>query len=221
LTRWAGYLASAGLCVVSIDYRLAPQTCYPDSFQDCLDAIDYVADHAAEFHLNADRLGLWGDSAGGHLVLLAATSQTRPEICGPRLRCGGDCLRGVVAWYPPTDLIALHEVERRAHDGPSMVSSFAGVEPSQDMARWEAISPIRQLHPATPPSLILQGTGDVLVPKDQATRYAARAEEVGAVVELHLVEGAPHGLDRVAPGAEARGLIERSRSFLLEQLAQA
>ena len=218
LTRWAGYLASAGFCVVSIDYRLAPQTAYPDSFQDCLDAIDYFVDHAAEFGVDPDRLGLWGDSAGGHLVLLTATSQTQPHPSGPRLRCGGSRFRGVVAWYPPTDLLALHQLAQRAQAGDSVVSAFAGTDPSQDMARWEEISPIRQVHAATPPCLILQGTADFLVPHDQATRYAERAKEVGADVELHLVEGAPHGLDRVAAGPEARRLIERSRAFLLEQL---
>ncbi len=101
------------------------------------------------------------------------------------------------------------------------MASFAGVDPSSDPARWEEISPIHQVHAATPPSLILQGTADRLVPHDQATRYAARAKEVGAQVELHMVEDAPHGLDRVAAGDEAKRLIQRSRVFLLEQLSES
>ncbi|MBW2699171.1 MAG: alpha/beta hydrolase [Deltaproteobacteria bacterium] len=48
LTRWAGYLASAGLAVVSIDYRLTPATRYPDSFGDCLDAIDWAVENAGD-----------------------------------------------------------------------------------------------------------------------------------------------------------------------------
>src|SRR5215470_461894 len=73
LTKWAGYLAGAGLAVVSIDYRLAPSTTYPDSFQDCLDAVDWAVEHAGELNADAERVGLWGDSAGGHLALLVAT----------------------------------------------------------------------------------------------------------------------------------------------------
>ena len=219
LSHWAGYLASGGLAVVSIDYRLAPDTRYPDSYQDCLDAIDWAVEHAAELGADPERVGLWGDSAGGHLALLTATSQTRSDFPGPRLRSGGERLGAVVAWYPPTDLKALHDSERRARSGPTTTAAFVGVEPEEDPARWSEVSPMAQAHPGAPPSLILQGTRDRLVPHRQATGYAERLEGLGAPVELHLVEDALHGFDRVAPGDEARRLIARSRDFLLERLA--
>jgi acetyl esterase/lipase len=219
LSRWAGYLASGGLAVVSIDYRLAPETRYPDSFADCLDAIDWAVDHAEALGADPDRVGLWGDSAGGHLALLAATSQTRPDFTGPRLRNGGERLAAAVAWYPPTDLKALHDSERRARGGPTTTAGFVGAEPEDDPARWAEVSPMEQAHASAPPSLVLQGTRDLLVPHRQATRYAERLESLGAPIELHIVEEAPHGFDRVAPGDEAKRLIERSREFLCERLS--
>jgi acetyl esterase/lipase len=217
LTRWAGYLASAGLAVVSIDYRLAPATTYPDSFGDCLDAVDWAVANAGRLGADPARVGLWGDSAGGHLALLLATSQTRGDVGGPRLACGGGRLRAVAAWYPPTDLPALHEAEAGA--GGTVVRQFVGADPEAAPARWREASPIHQVHPEAPPTLLLQGTRDLLVPAAQATRYAERAAEVGAACELHVVEGAVHGFDRVAPGAEARARIERCRAFLLDVLA--
>ncbi|MBW2232146.1 MAG: alpha/beta hydrolase [Deltaproteobacteria bacterium] len=219
LTRWAGYLASAGLAVVSIDYRLTPATRYPDSFGDCLDAIDWAVENAGDLGADAERIGLWGDSAGGHLVLLTATSQTRPDFAGPRLRTGGERIRAVVAWYPPTDMRRLYEGERRAHDGPTMTEQFVGTTPEQDPERWREVSPIEQAHRDAPPTLILQGTRDLLVPHEQATRYAERLRALGAPHELQMLEGAVHGFDRVGPGDEARRLIEQSRRFLRDALA--
>lgn len=218
LSRWAGYLASAGLAVVSIDYRLAPATRFPDSFQDCVDAVDWAVENAGRLGADPEHLGLWGDSAGGHLALLLATSQTRDDYAGPRLRAGGARIRAVVAWYPPTDLLALHRAERAHHAGPTATSAFVGDEPEADPARWRLASPIEQAHPATPATLILQGTRDLLVPHAQALAYAARLEGHGAAHELHIVEGGVHGFDRVAPGDEARRLIGHSRDFLLDRL---
>ena len=214
LTKWAGYLASAGLAVISIDYRLAPHTTFPDSFQDCLDAIDWAVAHAAELHIDADRIGLWGDSAGGHLVLLLATSQTNPRYGGPRLRSGGERLRAVAALYPPTDLLALHEIEQAGHTGTRNVLDFVGTAPDRDPARWRAASPIEHVHAKLPPILLLQGTRDFLVPHSQATRFAERLAAVGAPYRLETVEGGVHGFDRVGPGERARALIADTREFL-------
>jgi len=218
LTRWAGYLASAGFAVVSIDYRLAPETAYPDSFADCVDAVDWAIEHAEALGADPTRIGLWGDSAGAHLALLLGTSQTRSDYAGPRLRADASCIRGIVAWYPPTDLVALFEVERKAHDAPAMTVGFVGVEPHEDPDRWRLASPIEQAHAGTPPTLILHGTNDMLVPHAQALAYTARLEAHGAEHELHVVEGGVHGFDRIAPGEDARRLIARSREFLLQKL---
>jgi acetyl esterase/lipase len=220
LTRWAGYLASGGLAVVSIDYRLAPHASYPESFGDCLDAIDWAVDNAHDLGADPERVGLWGDSAGGHLVLLTATSQTRPDFDGPRLRSGGDRIRAVVAWYPPTDMLRMYEVERRLRSGPTTTGQFVGATPEEDPERWRQVSPIEQAHAEVPPTLILQGTRDLLVPHEQATLYAERLRGLGAPPELHIVEGAVHGFDRVAPNDEARRLIAHSRQFLCETLGQ-
>jgi acetyl esterase/lipase len=218
LSRWAGWLASAGLAVASIDYRLAPATRYPDSFADCLDAIDWCVEHQEELGVDASRIGLWGDSAGGHLALLVATSQTRADFPGPRLARAAPALRAVAAWYPPTDLEALHRAEARARAGGGTVRSFVGVDPEDDPARWRETSPIHQVHPGVPPTLLLQGTRDLLVPHAQAESYARQAGAVGGHCELHVLEGGGHGFERVAPGDEARRMIERCRDFLLEQL---
>ncbi len=220
LSRWAGWLASAGLAVASIDYRLAPDTTYPDSFQDVVDAVDFCVEEAAELGADPERLGLWGDSAGGHLALLLATSQTRDDFPGPRLRSGGQRLRAVVAWYPPSDLAGLHELALRAMGGAgeSMVSSFLGTKPEEDPGRWREASPLDQAHPAAPPALLLHGTRDLLVPHHQSLRLAERLGEIGAPHELHVVEGGVHGFERVAPGAEALALIERCRDFLRDHL---
>ena len=221
LTRWAGYLASAGLAVVSVDYRLAPETRYPDSFQDVVDAVDWCVEEAAALGADPERIGLWGDSAGGHLALLLATSQTRDDFPGPRLRAGAERLRAVVAWYPPTDLVRLHELASRGEGGSGMVRGFIGADPEAAPGRWREASPLEQAHAGAPPALILQGTRDLLVPHAHTARYAERLAELGAPHEFHLVEGGVHGFERVGPGDEARALIERARSFLRERLGAA
>ena len=218
LTKWAAYLAAGGLSVVSIDYRLAPDTTYPDSFQDCLDAVDWAVEHADALGADAARVGLWGDSAGGHLVLLLATSQTAPSFTGPRLRHGAARLRAVAALYPPTDLLALDAAERRGALGTRTVRDFVGAEPDAEPARWQAASPIEHVHAALPPILLLQGTRDLLVPHSQATRFAERLAAAGAPHRLEIVEGGLHGFDRLGPDARARGLIVETRDFLHQHL---
>ena len=219
LTKWAGYLASAGLGVVSIDYRLAPATSFPDSFQDCLDAVDWAVENAAALGVDASRIAVWGDSAGGHLALLLAFSQTHPSYSGPRMRCAPGALRAVAALYPPSDLRRLDEAERRGLGIGGAVSAFVGAEPEAQPARWQQASPVEWIHSSLPPVLLLHGTRDILVPASQSTRLAERLAAAGVAHRLEIVDEAPHGFDRVAPGERALRLIEDCRSFLREHLS--
>jgi acetyl esterase/lipase len=123
-----------------------------------------------------------------------------------------------VAWYPPTDLLRLHRAETGTGLDASIVQSFVGVDPDADPERWREASPIEQAHAGAPPTLILQGTSDLLVPQVEATSFAQKLSELGAACELHMVEGAVHGFDRIAPGPEAISLIERNPEFLREHL---
>ncbi|GIW41396.1 MAG: hypothetical protein KatS3mg076_1973 [Candidatus Binatia bacterium] len=218
LTKWAGYLASGGLVVFSIDYRLAPRARYPEPFVDCLDAMDWTVEHASEFQGDPERLGLWGDSAGGHLALLVALTQTRPDFEGPRMRSESWRLRAVAALYPPTDLLRLHRSEERARRETTVVRNFLGVDPENAPELWREASPIEQIHPAAPPILVLQGTRDLLVPHRHTEEFVARLRSAGVPCEFHLLEGGLHGFDRVAAGPEAQRLVERTRDFLLEKL---
>ena len=220
LTKWAGYLAAGGLVVLSIDYRLAPATTYPESFRDCLDAVDWAVEHAESLGADPTRIGLWGDSAGGHLVLLLVTSQTHPLFPGPRLRSRAERLRAAVAFYPPTDLLALDAAERRGRGGTGTVRDFVGAEPEDEPDRWREASPIEHVHPALPPILVLQGTRDFLVPHSQATSFADRLAGVGAPHRLEIVDGGVHGFDRIAPGERARTLIAEARAFLCDALGR-
>jgi len=218
LTKWAGYLASAGLAVASIDYRLAPATTFPDSFQDCLDAVDWCVDHATELAIDPRRIALWGDSAGGHLVLLLAFSQSHPEYSGPRMRAEKGALRAVAALYPPSDLLRLDAAERRGLGIGGAVSAFVGAAPEAEPARWRNASPVEWVHAALPPVLLLHGTRDLLVPSSQSTRLAEHLARAGVAHRLEVVDEAPHGFDRVAPGERARQLIRDCRSFLHDHL---
>jgi acetyl esterase/lipase len=77
-------LANAGGCrVVSVEYRLAPEHPFPAALEDALAAVRHIAAHAAEFGIDAGRLGICGDSAGG--TLAAATCQTAAQTGNPRL----------------------------------------------------------------------------------------------------------------------------------------
>jgi acetyl esterase/lipase len=218
LTKWAGYLAGAGLAVISIDYRLAPATSFPDSFQDCLDAVDWSVEHATELGIDVTRIALWGDSAGGHLALLLAFSQTHPGYSGPRMRCAPGALRAVAALYPPSDLLRLDAAERRGRGGGGSVAAFVGAEPAAEPERWQQASPIEWIHAALPPVLLLHGTRDILVSSSQSTRLAEQLARAGVPHRLEIVAEAPHGFDRVAPGEHARRLIADCRVFLHDHL---
>jgi len=77
-------LASSGACkVVSVEYRLAPEHPFPAALDDALAAVTHVGAHAAEFGIDAARLGICGDSAGG--TLAAATAQAVARVGSPRL----------------------------------------------------------------------------------------------------------------------------------------
>lgn len=195
-------LAGQGFAVAAVDYRLSGEAGYPAALEDVRAAVGWVRKQAADYGLDAGRVFLWGDSAGGHLALMTALT-------------GAD-VQGVVAWFPVTDLAGLAAGVAAAGGVPdpgpeSREALFLGAPATDvpDLAR-EA-SPVVHASAAAPPVLLLHGAADDLVPPAQSIRLAGALTAAGATVELELVPGATHFWN----GAEdVDAIVRRSVGFL-------
>ncbi|MEU8136492.1 alpha/beta hydrolase fold domain-containing protein [Streptodolium elevatio] len=196
-------LAGQGFAVVATDYALSGEARFPAQLDDVLAAVVWAREHGP----TGLPVYLWGESAGAHLALLAALGaggDPRPDVAG------------VVAWYPPTDLLALPAdlaaVGAAADTGPdSREAHLLGAPPSDvpDLAR--AASPTTYARPDAPPVLLVHGTADRMVPPAQSVRLADALRGAGARVELDLVPGAGHMWTHTS---DIPGIVCRSVEFL-------
>jgi acetyl esterase/lipase len=179
------YLAARGYVVASINYRLAPAHHFPAQRDDLLAAIDFLKAHAGELGIDAQRLVLLGRSAGGHLALQAAYTANDPAI------------RGVVAFYAPTDLLWGYNnpARKRIIDGTTIIESFLGGSPSAIPAAYADASPLGFGGAACPPTLLIHGDRDNLVSPHQSEMLADRLQTAGCRHLYLNLPWATHGGD--------------------------
>jgi acetyl esterase/lipase len=183
ITPWFAPLTEAKFTWFSINYRLAPQNRWPAGLEDVQTAIRWVKAHATDYKGDPKRIALFGHSAGGHLVCLAAT------LSGDDTR-----VQAVVGFAPVTD----HEQDLVQRGGLS--TSLQGLlnQPKEvtpeSRAMLHAMSPINHVKPGLPPFLLLHGDADKSVPYQQSLNFMAKLKENGVPCELITVKGAPHGL---------------------------
>ena len=200
-------LAAQGFAVAAIDYRLSGEARFPAPLDDVRAAIGWVGEHAAGYGLDPGRIFLWGDSAGGHLALLAALTGARVP---------SRQVQGVVAWFPVTDLAGLPSDVADAggvpDPGPESREALLLGAPAAsvpDLARQA--SPVGHASAAAPPVLLMHGALDDLVPPAQSIRLAKALRAAGATVELELVPGATHFW---SGASDVGGIVRRSVEFL-------
>lgn len=186
-------LAAAGFVTVSISYRMSDEAIFPAQIHDVKGAIRWVRAHAAGLGIDPDRIGLWGHSAGGHLAALAGVTGDLPELEGTVGPTGSSStVQAVVAGSPPTDFLG----DSQALTGEAIayvVSLFGGGGPEkQELMRLA--SPARLAHPGAPPTLVVHGDADELVPVSQGDVLVERLREAGAPVEYDRLPGADHML---------------------------
>jgi acetyl esterase/lipase len=182
-------LARAGFLVASVDYRLSGEAVFPAQLDDVVEAVGFLRARAQELGADADRLVLWGESAGGHLAALAALQLRASD--------GTSAIAGVVDWYGPSDLAAMPAdrapdsvVDHAAPD--SRESLLLGCPLLEAGVLATAASPALLAHPAAPPFHLAHGTADRFVPTRQSLRLRDALQEHGVPVELVLVEGSDH-----------------------------
>jgi acetyl esterase/lipase len=192
------YAASGKYAGVSIGYRLSGEATWPAQIHDCKAAIRWIRANAAKYGLDADRIGVWGDSAGGHLVAMLGTSGDVPAIDG-RLGPHADVSSRVVCvvdYFGPTDLLRMVQAAppESVHDEPNWPETrLIGGPIRENLEKAATASPLTYVSADDPPFLIIHGTTDPTVPFNQSELLHDALTNAGVVNTLVAVEGAGHG----------------------------
>ena len=180
--------AEAGVSVIAVDYRLAPEHKFPAAADDAWAATRWIAAHAAELGVDADRLAVGGDSAGGNLAAVVALLAR--EAGGPRIALQ-------ILLYPVTDLVSESQSYADLADGYMLTRDSMRwfraqyLARDQDAADWR-VSPLRAPSLAgLPPALVVTAGYDPL--RDEGEAYARRLREAGVSVDAVSFGGMIHG----------------------------
>jgi acetyl esterase/lipase len=181
-------MVNRGYLTVSINYRLAPQYKFPAQIEDAKCAIRFLKANASVYGINPDRIGVWGGSAGGHLVALLGTTDASAGMEGS----GGypnqsSRVRAVVDMFGPSDLTALFRL-----GGGSVMQDVFGTSDINSPVLKTA-SPVTYITPDDPPFLILHGDKDTVVPLSQSQILYNQLKAGGVTATLVVVKNSGHG----------------------------
>jgi acetyl esterase/lipase len=178
-------LLRRGYVVASINYRLAPTHHWPAQIEDCKAAIRFLRANAMRFGVDPARIGVWGSSAGGHLVAMLGTADESDGFDGS----GGNHevssrVNAVVDMFGPSDL---------TRAGLSSTPIWTLLGPGVSIQALASASPVTYVTPNDAPFLILHGDQDTTVPLAQSEILHARLLAAGIPSTLVVVRNAGHG----------------------------
>ena len=198
--RVARFVASGNYAGASIGYRLSGEAIWPAQIHDCKAAIRWIRANGGKHNLDGERIGVWGSSAGGHLVAMLGTSggvKAMDGEIGPhkglssRVACVAD-------WFGPTDFCRMdaHMLpgSRLVHDSPTSPESLLiGGAIQENKGKVAAANPITYVTKDDPAFLIAHGTKDPLVPSHQSELLEAALRKAGCDVTFIKVVDGGHG----------------------------
>jgi acetyl esterase/lipase len=190
-------MAASGVVVAAVQYRLSGQATLPAPLEDVRTSVRWLRAHAAEHGLDAERVGVWGASAGGHLASLLALTRDAADA-----ELGDSSVQAAVPWFAPSDLLRLADdvpegprppIFRSPPPEPPFEARLLGARSAAsrpDEAR--AASPMTHVHAGAPPFLLMHGDGDGFIPSEHSRRLAEALRAVGVEATLWLLHGANH-----------------------------
>lgn len=228
-----GALLDRGVAVASVDYRLSHEAPFPAALHDLKAALRYLRRFAGHFGIDAERIGLLGESAGGCLVaMLGVTgSSSDAELEGIEgIREGRTDVAAVVDWYGLHDLAAMPQesllpfLESQGVDIGALTAeqkippmdAYIGAEPSTAPELLRRASPIEYVSPSAPPFLLIHGVDDHAVPYAQSEAMHEKLRACGATSTLVGVPKADHTF---IGHSDIAGIVALTADFLSEQLS--
>jgi acetyl esterase/lipase len=169
--------------IFNLNYRLGTSSAnsFPAQENDIKAAVDFIMNKAGEYKFNTTKTVLLGASAGGHLALLQGYKQTSPKV------------KAVVSMFGPTDMAALYNSYPPGSLTQIALQVLMGGTPASNASLYQSSSPVNFVNAQNPPTLLLHGTADPIVPIAQSTALKARLETSGVSVKMVTYQNAGHG----------------------------
>lgn len=197
-------LAKAGFVVAAVQYRVVPFK-FPALLEDGKAAVRFLKAHAQEYGVDAERIAVLGDSAGGYLAeMMAATNGEKNWDKGDFLDVTSD-IAAAVSFYGISDLTCVGEGlnQDKVHSSPAVTEAllvngpafgdFPGAPVTADREKALKASPIGHIDGSEPPMLLLHGSEDTLVSPLQSKQLFEALKDKKADADFILVKGAHHG----------------------------
>ena len=178
--------AEKGYVTATVSYRLKKDSIYPAAIEDVKDVVDFIFKNGDTYGYDTARIALIGGSAGAHLAMLAGYGWENPRIKSDILK---HRVKAVVDIYGPVDMTTPYAQTQ------FMVTDFIGHPYSEKPELYWEASPAKYLNATNPPTLILQGTSDNLLPPSQSDTLKVRLDRIGVPCEYFRLPFWPHAMD--------------------------
>ncbi len=182
-------LRKTGFLIVSINYRLAPRYPFPAQIEDARCAIRFLRAQAKKYNIEPEKIGVLGDSAGGHIVALLGLADSYTAWDTTDFSDQSNQVQAVVDLYGVSDLTRVFDRDA-TQVWPGVFNANKKSDPQLIIA-----SPLTYVHPEAPPFLIIHGDQDRVVPFQQSQSLFDTLHAAGNSVDFITVKNADHGFN--------------------------
>ena len=190
-------LVKNGFAVASVEYRLSPVAKFPAQIHDIKAAIRFLRGSASKYGFNAQKIGILGSSAGGHLVALMGVTNNHRELEGDLGEFDQESsnVDAIVDYYGPTNFMTI--LHQSTPHGLSVrvpaLELLLGNRPEYQVVLAKLASPVFHVDAKDPPLLIIHGDQDPQVPINQSHELHGIYKKFKRDVTFEVIHGAAHG----------------------------
>jgi acetyl esterase/lipase len=209
-TGFVDELLRRGYTVFAVVHGSQPKYTIPEILQDMHRAVRFIRHHAKDYHIDPDRIGITGGSAGGHLSLMQGTAgKTGDSSAKDPIERESSRVQAVACYFPPTDFLnygkpgeialgcGILKDFRAPFDFHEFDPARKAFLPITDVGKileiGRQISPVYHVTPDDPPTLIIHGDADTLVPIQQAEIIVEKLKSAGVEAKVVVKKGQGHG----------------------------
>lgn len=194
---WLVPYMQLGWNVVNVEYRSSGLAAAPAGVEDCLCALHWIFQNAGRYGFDPRQIVVMGNSAGSDLALMVGMTPPDSNLQKACPHSDTERVAAIVDWFGVTDVAELIEGPNKR----AWAKAWIGSEPGA-LKRAQSVSPLNYVRPGLPPTIIIHGDGDPVVPYQQSVKLNEALEKASVPHELVTVRSAKHGFtdpnDRIA-----------------------